>query len=539
MATIGIRKSIHELQKQYDEGNKKPLEDVVRAWAGITALPADDPNSFFTIGGYHGEPFQYRRQVDALSPTDIYTYWAGWCNHGNVLFPTWHRAYVARLEQALQSIVPGVMMPFWDETDAYSWRKGIPSVLTDESFVLDGVAIKNPLRSFTLPQALTDDLPGDDQIYAKPAGYETVRYPLSGLVGTPEAQAATAAHNAQYPDPVENTKLLNDNVTAWLHGAGAETDGPTPEDPNPKGHGIYRQFHDCLFAPNYTAFSNTTSAKAWNNSNAGHVTPLESPHNDVHLSVGGFDLPGPNGGESGQVAGANGDMGENNTAGLDPIFFFHHCNVDRMFWLWQKKHGYTDKFDIINGYAGTSSNDSQGPTPGVPPGTALDMDSPLAPFKKADNSYYTSKDCINIETQMGFTYGHGSMEMEVVRTQDASASTQKLKVSGINRALFQGSFVIRAYADFTDANGQASTLYLGHESVLSRRNVVKCANCLTHLEVEAFFPLSDLTPDQVTKASFRIEVQHRGQGIPAATTRGQSLTAAFHKKFAYQVEVVD
>jgi hypothetical protein len=33
------------------------------------------------------------------------------------------------------------------------------------------------------------------------------------------------------------------------------------------------------------------------------------------------------------------DRGENDTAGLDPIFFFHHCFVDRVFWLWQKKHG--------------------------------------------------------------------------------------------------------------------------------------------------------------------------------------------------------
>ena len=40
----------------------------------------------------------------------------------------------------------------------------------------------------------------DPVVYSKPAGYETVRYPLSGLLGTPADQAATASHNAQFPN---------------------------------------------------------------------------------------------------------------------------------------------------------------------------------------------------------------------------------------------------------------------------------------------------------------------------------------------------
>ena len=51
------------------------------------------------LGGYHGEPF--RGAGWGSSP-----YWGGYCNHGNVLFPTWHRVYVLKLEEALQSM-PG------------------------------------------------------------------------------------------------------------------------------------------------------------------------------------------------------------------------------------------------------------------------------------------------------------------------------------------------------------------------------------------------------------------------------------------------
>lgn len=52
-----VRYSVRELQYAYENGNPEPLEKLMTAWAGIKALPPDDPNSFFVIGGYHGEPF--------------------------------------------------------------------------------------------------------------------------------------------------------------------------------------------------------------------------------------------------------------------------------------------------------------------------------------------------------------------------------------------------------------------------------------------------------------------------------------------------
>ncbi len=34
-----------------------------------------------------------------------------------------------------------------------------------------------------------------------------------------------------------------------------------------------------------------------------------------------------------------GDMGEVAWAAYDPIFYSHHCQVDRLWWVWQKQHG--------------------------------------------------------------------------------------------------------------------------------------------------------------------------------------------------------
>lgn len=517
-SNIGVRHSILALQREYEGGNKKPLEDLVRAWKGIKELPPDDPRSFYVIGGYHGEPFEVRPAVDQLGPTDIYAYWGGYCNHGNVLFPTWHRVYLKKLEEALQSIVPGVMMAYWDETDEYALNHGIPTILTQETFELDGETIPNPLKSFVLPKKLNDDYWYDNQggehhAYYKPAGYETVRYPLSGLVGNAQDLAKTKDHNAKYPDVAERTQLLNSNVTTWLRGG-----GPTPKRPHPHGVGTFEKYKRCLRAPNYTVFSNTTSAQAWAASHNDHTTALEDPHNDIHLSIGGFDNPAEPqlAGPGGQVAGANGDMGENNTAAIDPIFFFHHCHVDRMFWLWQKQNGFTKSFDVIDGYAGTNSSDSQGPTRDVAPGTTLGMKTHLAPFKHSDTGKpFVSEDCIHIERQLGYRYAPGSLEdcpAETVRT--ATGSRKTLVVSSIDRGLFQGSFLVTAWATLAASDGSERVEFLGHHSVLSRYDVRHCANCLTHMEVVARFPLSGLSEEEVAKAKFRAEIRHRGESLP-------------------------
>jgi tyrosinase len=93
------------------------------------------------------------------------------------------------------------------------------------------------------------------------------------------------------------------------------------------------------------------------------VVPLELPHNEIHLVIGGHEIP--NRGDVDTVPSTNGNTGESDTAGFDPVFFFHHCFVDHIFRRWQVAHCETFELDIIMGYPGTNSVDFQGPTPGV------------------------------------------------------------------------------------------------------------------------------------------------------------------------------
>lgn len=67
----------------------------------------------------------------------------------------------------------------------------------------------------------------------------------------------------------------------------------------------------------------------------------------MHLAIGGYTLDdGTSLDPESFISDSNGDMGENETAGFDPIFYFHHCWIDRVFWKWQVLHKATTHFEI-------------------------------------------------------------------------------------------------------------------------------------------------------------------------------------------------
>src|SRR5262249_3068900 len=175
------------------------------------------------------------------------TFWGGYCNHGNVLFPTWHRVYLVKLEEAMRSIkgCENVTLPYWDETDSYSLTSGIPWSLTVANVELDGKTIPNPLRSFVFPVTITDNVSTDEGLYTKTRGYETVRYPFSGLVGTNQAKQESAKHNSQWTYD-QGVQVLNQNIVNWLtmKTVNIDPDGTNPSGPIPAA--VHQQFIDCL-----------------------------------------------------------------------------------------------------------------------------------------------------------------------------------------------------------------------------------------------------------------------------------------------------
>ncbi|KAJ8129586.1 hypothetical protein O1611_g4042 [Lasiodiplodia mahajangana] len=446
-------------------------DNLVRAFRAIQSLPPSDPDSYFTIAGYHGIPGSY------------------YCHHGDVLFPTWHRAYLNRLEKALQKQVRGVTMPYWNQLFTLQQGTPIPTILTDEMYrFTNGTVIPNPLYSYTLQQMIADDGKGDGGhqvgLYNKPQGYATVRYPFSGLISDKYKQQ-TEDHNRIYEalGSTETTSILNTNVFKWLFASSYVND---------KGKrlpaGIRYDYRDCLNAPNYTVFSNTSSAEQWNDDHRGTVVrPLEKPHNNMHAAVGGFEVPGDD--DFDYIHFANGDMGENETAAFDPIFFFHHCWIDYMFWNWQVRHNSTDRLTFMrDGYKGVGHYKPY---------------SPLEPFKRDDgHAYLTSQDVANI-ANLGYKYDHlipetreGDESHEVLPIE---STTPRLKIPNLSRRNISGTFVISVWVK----NDQDKYDLISADAILSRWNLSSCGNCQEHLDFQHFVPLLGWSKEDAELAEFK------------------------------------
>src|ERR1700709_867355 len=115
-------------------------------------------------------------------------------------------------------------------------------------------------------------------------------------MGTDDDKKKTKAHNSVYANQITNAQILNNNVTQWLKGiVNIPKDPKHPKVNVPDTYSVFTRFLTCLDAPNYTVFSNNPSQTQWvadaksrdSNQNL-NVFSLESPHNAIHLALGGF-----------------------------------------------------------------------------------------------------------------------------------------------------------------------------------------------------------------------------------------------------------
>ncbi|MEA2189776.1 MAG: tyrosinase [Solirubrobacteraceae bacterium] len=140
----------------------------------------------------------------------------------------------------------------------------------------------------------------------------------------------------------------------------------------------------------------------------------------------------------------------------------------------------------------------------------------------------------NIETQLGYTYGPGSLEEsgDAARLESASAPANELKVhvTGINRGQIRGSFLIEAFAE---VGGERKLI--GSEAVLSRWHVEGCANCQTHLLAGASFPLHGLDAERLGEDALEVEVRTHEGLLGGRPHRLQALSADEPPHFRVEV----
>ena len=310
--------------------------------------------------------------------------------------------------------------------------------------------------------------------------------------------------------------MLNDNIDAWLH-----FPAQAPEDdkgtPRPDTYTVQAKYRRCLVAPNYTVFSNMKSQTGWTREHGKAAISLEEPHNAIHAAIGGYFQEGlvhnPE-----IIKGSYGDMGDNETAGFDPIFYFHHCFVDYTFSIWQRLHKLTKRGDLTieKGYPGTILK--YGQPPNLKPETPVDMSTPLHPFKKpGTNVIYTSDDVTDLN-ELGIAYGIGSLDALLPKDFDLANSEKspfdiinpqlsdsmilagsnphddnifpKIKwVHNIHLPDYEGSFVVRLFAKGYDGKEYE----VGRRFILSRWSIDACRNCKSHVELELYFPIDAQT----------------------------------------------
>ncbi|RQR50944.1 tyrosinase family protein [Burkholderia sp. Bp9126] len=263
----------------------------------MMARSLDDPASWWFFGAIHGEyltaattrkipPNTYPRWSEIKSPPSVPTtplpshatqeqYW-NQCQHGTWYFLPWHRGYLMALEAQLRADIVSLggpanwALPYWNY---FGGAHGADAQMPPA------------FAQRTLPDGTT----------ANPL-YVTMRYG---------------------PDADGNIYIPTDT-----RGRGDD------QDPNPADGDVTQL---CMTNDLYTGSDQSTPLpgfggpghKWFSHNGSPHGNMEHNPHDLVHVYAGG------------KISKTNyGLMADPGTAGLDPIFYLHHCNIDRMWASW-------------------------------------------------------------------------------------------------------------------------------------------------------------------------------------------------------------
>ncbi|KAI0842135.1 Di-copper centre-containing protein [Hypoxylon sp. FL0890] len=349
---IPLRPDIRDLQKDEDRWNL-----YILALNYMQFTDQDSPFSWYQITGIHGAPASTWGDVGSTPGNEH----SGYCTHVSILFPTWHRPYLALYEQILYNIVQYIAslypqdlrvrfqkaaatfrIPYWD------WAAVPP----------DGVSVL-PL---IVGGSSTINISG-------PNGVQSISNPLFSYVFRP-FNAST------FPDFPYNTWHETMRAPRPVNSPNATSNNSFVAQALDIHLPSFQQRLYNLFSnyPNYTTFSN----EAWIPSdNNGTYDSIESLHDVIHI-VGG---------------GVYGHLAIIAYSAFDPLFWLHHTNVDRIFTMWQAL--YNDTYVVPQPAVYSSHTTS--------PGEYEDSQTALTPFFSNETHFWTS-DTVRDHEVFGYTY---------------------------------------------------------------------------------------------------------------------------------------
>ncbi|KAK1227951.1 hypothetical protein PQX77_008996 [Marasmius sp. AFHP31] len=343
--------------------NKAHFSLYVQALQKLQQKDQNEVDSFFQIGGIHGLP---AAEWDPPRGPNEEKQWEGYCTHGDVLFPTWHRPYMILMEQAIQGeamkiaetytfekerfkeAALNLRQPYWDWAENSVPPAEIISMDRLTIIVFNGEegSVANPFRRYTFN-------------------------PLVSSFKFPEPfnmWQTTLRHPRDDTDPYTTENI--DELRSWMERA--------QTDIRDKTYIMLTQVHTWPKFSNHTASDYSKDTKHTLDDGPMKIrgNSLEAIHDAIHVNIGG-----------------DGQMGDTTVAGFDPIFYMHHAQVDRLLSIWA--HYNPDVWV-------TPSTSREG-TWTIPQGSPIDKDTDLTPFWNAQPSYWTSAKIMDTAS-LGYTY---------------------------------------------------------------------------------------------------------------------------------------
>lgn len=440
------------------------------------------------------------------------------CAHGFEQFLTWHRMFLYDFEKNLQDFDPDVTLPFWDwTTPEYDVNRTQPK--TGESGIIPKIfrcfiteqAIKELRDQYGLPATTADKLMaivGQDfnsgvALFEK-AGIDGEEYTKNAAVIVKKLEDINPLwYNARYPNMFYK---MNADQSGFELEPGQSK--PTPADNGLRGfhhHFPAKQDVDNLLALEY--WRDFAGGPSYNQ--AFGLVDME-PHNTIHIWVGGYnpnfnpEKAKNNDAEALLDTNLMGDMLNNLTAGFDPIFWPHHVNIDRIFYLWQQRHPNQVPYDSDAALIGLGYNTKD----------ALNVEALGYEYVDAAQAYL----CADLMVEQS---GVLPLPAETInKTALTTCRRVELRLHGVNQP--EASLYIHAFVNEpnigADTPTQENTAYAGYASLWGHG---RCVGGPGHCAIPESEPNKfDLrAPNHNSKRNLTLDIT---QAVRAAMARGDT-----------------
>ena len=283
---------------------QRALASYAKGVQAMLSLPADHPHNWFRNTFVHF--------MD--------------CPHGNWWFYVWHRGYVGFFEETIRNLSgdPNFAMPYWDWTTLPQIPDGMfEGVLNPQNHAFERYT-RNiaDFTSFIQPalKAFWKTLSAAQLAQLKLRGYSTFDLLWNDVTGLDPKSGNGISGNMAFANTCGSRYLTRDNPkldakTTYDTSLPVILSGLQPT-----------QFYNADVALSFTS-SKTTSHVVQPGSGTNFSMLENLPHNKVHNYIGGVGPLDP---------GPYGNM-TNFLSPVDPIFFLHHSNMDRLWDVWTRK----------------------------------------------------------------------------------------------------------------------------------------------------------------------------------------------------------